>query len=234
LADRGTANWIMNGIANPAQSRALLEAAGTSVPRLSGKEYLALSPMHRALLADHADRFLAEPVVRASFASFPFWTELICRDLVPIRGDSDGIVKLLRKNPDWLRALNGQEYENAKEIPRAAWKTLTDGGSLPPSVERRLLGMLDAERSLWESQVSQTTWNYAVRLHAGEKGTMTSRIFWKTLLEILPEEQRTEKQRVLLAACMINRGIDPETIALTGINATLLKKHFPDEGSHGN
>jgi hypothetical protein len=231
-ADRETSRWLLNGNGNSSQKRALMETSTASPPRIEQKEYVAFAPIHRTFLANYAEQTLDEPVLKQFFDRFPYWNDTILRDARQI--EDDAVVRFLRTKPDWRRMLDKQNYKEAEIQYRTAWKILSGGTSLPLRIERRMSGMIEAERALWESQISQTTWEYLVRSDSPEKGEITPKKFWTALLELLPKEKRTEKQRALIAACMINRGIEPAAFEITGIDATVLKKYFPEEEPDGN
>lgn len=233
-SDKRTFRWILSSSENMAHAKALLSAVDPKEDRLSLQEYESLAPLQRWALARFARTRLQDRGRNDFFKKFHLWREKIAPD-----GElTYEMTRELRREPRWTRELNRRCYDRAMTAARSAFETVTGGEPMPDKLVARMEKMVESERKLWFELVNKFQWKrlfeeeWQAALKSGEdKRSAGPNVFWKSLYRLFPASIRSDRQTLLMAVCMINRGLDPQVFL--GVDKALLETYIPPEEFYG-
>ncbi|OGV57149.1 MAG: hypothetical protein A2X49_16045 [Lentisphaerae bacterium GWF2_52_8] len=232
-----TRTWILRGAQKNSQAKAFQKAVRNDTSSLSLKAYSELAPVHRWLLAQRLSASFSASDRNVFFKAAPKGSSVAAyRDAVnEDLNKAPSMLCFLRQNPNWISALNAQDYGNALSLFEKDYLLACD--LLPdPKLCERVSQTLKLERRLWKQLMARTDWKRFLDEATGGKLEMRDKIFMSTLqLFLPPPSMRNEAQTGLLALCFMNRGEDPRYLHIKlDTKKDIIKKYLPEREINGD
>jgi hypothetical protein len=224
-AGNSAKRWIMNYKTNVDEIEAVKDAVGPDTLFLKERQYNRLSAFHRFLLANYAVNGIKDRTQLNFFSKYGYWSEGINRD----KDKYKNMIGFLRQNPRWNYLLNRQHFDKALKVLYKDYYSM-NLRDMPEKLKKRMQKMVKVEQELWADNVDGNSWkNIVFAKTKGGRKKLSKRLFWKCLYYLFPKDTRHEDQNALIAACMINRGFNPNVFANLGIGNNIIKKYIPPE-----
>ncbi len=220
-ADGPDRTWLLSLPAGKKQGGMLRKLIRSRNQALTLKEYLSLPVSIRHLIARKAfsgPSAMSRELLEKSFQTHAQGVEWI--HALRANSDTDGILlAAFRSLPGVLKALHRLDYGEAEKCFRKSWSLLF--GEEPSAEIREMFSLpLQMERKLWKELVHEKLWKHSSMLLQEPEGKVSENAaFYHAVTSSFPvssvkNESLENRQRLLLALLMLNRGEDPRFIHL--------------------